>query len=194
MGLNFEYGDGQTPIDEAEKEGLLIKSITTKSELDEWEQKNIEDAIVWSITRKFKPEQLLTESFIKLAHQKMFCNVWSWAGDFRQSNKNLGVDRWQIGIELKKLLDDVIFWKVNNVYPPDGIIIRFKHKLVSIHCFSNGNGRHSRLIADMMIEQLFNLPIFTWGLSFEDARKEYLKALKLADQGDYTLLLEFARA
>jgi Fic-DOC domain mobile mystery protein B len=111
------------------------------------------------LTRKFKPEQLLTKSIVKLVHQKMFDNVWAWAGYFRQSNKNLWADRWQIEIELKKLLDDLIFWKGNKVYPTNEIMIRFKHKLVSIHCFSNGNGRHGRLIADIMIDQLFNLPI-----------------------------------
>lgn len=193
MGLDFEYGEGQTPIDEAEKEGLLINSISTKSELDEWEQSNIEDAIIWSLTRKFKQEQIVTEAFVKLVHQKMFANVWAWAGDFRQSNKNLGVDRWQVSIELKKLLDDLIFWKANHIYPPDGIIIRFKHKLVSIHCFSNGNGRHSRLLADIFAEQLFGLPVFTWGLNSVNARQDYLKALKAADKGDYSLLLAFAR-
>jgi Fic-DOC domain mobile mystery protein B len=193
MGLVFDYGDGQTPIDEEEKNGLLLKAISTKSELDEWEQSNIEDAIIWSLTRKFKLEQVLTESFVKLVHQKMFSRVWDWAGEFRQSNKNMGVDRWQIGIEVKKLLDDVIFWKVNSVYPPDGIIIRFKHKLVTIHCFANGNGRHSRLMADIMAEQLFGLPVFTWGINLTNARLDYLKALKFADAGDYDALLAFAR-
>jgi Fic-DOC domain mobile mystery protein B len=194
MGLVFDYGDGQTPIDEEEKEGLLIKAISTKNELDEWEQSNIEDAIIWSLTRKFKQEQIMTELFVKLVHQKMFNNVWPWAGEFRQSNKNMGVDRWQIGIEVKKLLDDVTFWKVNKVYTPDGIIIRFKHKLVSIHCFANGNGRHSRLMADIMAEQLFDLQVFTWGINSINARQDYLEALKLADSGNYEALITFARA
>ncbi|MGN8057870.1 Fic family protein [Pedobacter sp. 22163] len=86
----------------------------------------------------------------------------------------------------------------NNTYSPDEIAIRFKHRIVSIHCFSNGNGRHSRLVADMIIEMIFDRPVFTWGagnLSKEsENRKQYLNALKLADSGNYEALLRFARS
>ena len=103
-----------------------------------------------------------------------------------------------MGIELKKLLDDVIYWTTNNTYSPDEIAVRFKHRIVSIHCFPNGNGRHSRLMADIIIEKIFKLPVFSWGaanLSNEgDARAKYLKAVKTADKGDYLPLLAFARS
>jgi Fic-DOC domain mobile mystery protein B len=128
----------------------------------------------------------------------MYNNVWAWAGKFRKTNKNLGVDKQYIGIELKKLLDDVIYWTNNNTYPPDEIALRFKHRIVSIHCFPNGNGRHSRLMADIIIEKIFKLSVFTWGaanLSDEgNARAAYLKAVKTADKGDCSLLLAFARS
>ncbi|MBE5321335.1 mobile mystery protein B [Pedobacter sp. MR2016-19] len=198
MGLDLNYIDGQTPLDEEEKEGLLISTIATREELDEFEQQNIEEAIKWTLGKKFKPEKLLTEAFIKDIHKRMYKDVWKWAGAFRKTNKNIGVDRWQVAIELKNLLEDTIFWIENNTYSPDEIAIRFKHRIVSVHCFSNGNGRHSRLLADIIIEKLFHGMVFTWGaenLSKEsENRRGYLNSLKLADKGDYTELLLFARS
>ncbi|MCE2733221.1 MAG: mobile mystery protein B [Chryseotalea sp.] len=198
MGLDFELVDGQTPLDEEEKEGLLIPTITTRGELDEFEQLNIEKAIRWTFTRKFKKEDILTEDFIKLVHKRMYSDVWAWAGEFRKTNKNIGVDRYQVAIELRKLLDDCNHWIDHGTYPPDEIAVRFKHRIVSIHCFSNGNGRHSRMMGDLIIEKIFGNPVFTWGATIDliktsDIRKEYLTAVKAADKNDIGPLLEFAR-
>jgi len=198
MGLELENNDGQTPLDEEEKDGLLIPTIATHGELDEFEQQNIEQAIQWTLGRSFKPETVFTEEFIRMVHKRMYDDVWAWAGEFRKTNKTIGIDKWQIPTELRYLLDDIRYWYENNTFPPDEIAVRFKHRIVSIHCFSNGNGRHSRLVADIIIEKLYKQPIFSWGsanLSCEgDARAAYLKAVKAADQGDYSLLLAFARS
>jgi Fic-DOC domain mobile mystery protein B len=197
MGLNLAYTDGQTPLDEDEKEDLLINSISTRAELDEFEQKNIEDAIQWSLTRKFKAAQILSESFIKDLHKKMYGSVWKWAGQYRKTNKNIGVDKLEISTTLRSLIDDAKYWLENSVYEPDEFAIRFKHRLVSIHCFPNGNGRHSRMIADIIIEKIYKQPVFSWGdssISEEtDIRDKYLKALRKADKGNFDLLLKFAR-
>lgn len=198
MGLDSEYIDGQTPLDEEEKEGLLIPAIATRGELDEFEQQNIEQAIQWVLGRSFKPEVVFTEDFIRTVHKRMYADVWAWAGEYRKTNKNMGIDKWLIPIELKYLLDDARYWHENNTYTPDEIALRFKHRLVSIHCFPNGNGRHSRLMADIIIEKIYKQPVFSWGaakLSTEgDARTAYLNAVKAADKGDYSLLLAFARS
>jgi len=198
MGLELHNSDGQTPLNEEEKEGLLNRSISTRGELDEFEQQNIEQAIQWTLSRKFKEEYVFSEGFICEVHKRMFGNVWAWAGDYRKSNKNIGVDKWQIPIELKSMLEDAKYWHNNKTYSQDEIAIRFKHRLVSIHCFPNGNGRHSRLIADIIIEKLYNKPVFSWGATKhsddDDSRTAYLKAIKLADKNDYTLLLAFARS
>lgn len=198
MGLDLEYIDGQTPLGEEEKEGLLIPTIATRGELDEFEQQNIEQAIQWALGRSFRPEVIFTEAFICTVHKRMYVDVWAWAGEFRNTNKNIGMDKWQIPTELKYLLDDARYWHENNTYPPDEIAVRFKHRIVSIHCFPNGNGRHSRLMADIIIEKIYKQPVFSWGaanLSGEDdTRTAYLKAVKAADKGDYSLLLAFARS
>ena len=196
MGLNLDYQDGQTPIDEDEKEGLLIKTISTKKELDEFEQLNIENAIQWVLSKNFKPEVVFSEAFICGLHKRMYGTVWSWAGQFRKSPKNLGVAPHQISIQLKMLCDDALFWLQNNTYPEDEIAIRFKHRLVSIHCFSNGNGRHSRLMADIIIEKLLKKSMFSWGAASRqhNIRYSYLKAIKLADNHDYKPLLFFSRS
>lgn len=197
MGLDLKYEDGQTPLSEEEKEGLLIKSITTHSELNEHEQLNIEDAIKWIINTKFKKDKILTEEFIKILHKKMLGNVWSWAGEFRKSEKNIGVKWVIIGIELKSLLNDTNYWIENGTYPPDEIAIRFKHRLVNIHCFPNGNGRHSRIMADIIIESIFSEKIFSWNQSnmvkADEIRKEYIRSIREGDKGDINPLIKFAR-
>ena len=197
MGIAFDYEQGQTPLDEEEKEGLLIPAITTKGELDELEQLNIQKAVEWTLRRRFKKETILTEEFVKELHKRMFADVWKWAGTFRNTNKNIGVDRFQISIELRKLLDDTMFWIINKTLAPDETAIRFKHRLVSIHCFANGNGRHSRLIADVIISHIFKQRVYSWGRSLpatpgNDARNSYLGALHKADKGDITPLIDFA--
>jgi Fic-DOC domain mobile mystery protein B len=198
MGLDLDYIDGQTPLDEEEKDGLLIPTIATRGELDEFEQQNIEQAVQWTLGRSLKPDVIFTEDFIRTVHKRMYADVWAWAGKFRKSNKNIGVDKWQIPSDLKYLLDDAKYWHENNTYPPDEIAVRFKHRIVTIHCFPNGNGRHSRLMADIIIEKIYKQPVFSWGaanLSSEgDIRTAYLKAVKTADKGDYSLLLAFARS
>jgi Fic-DOC domain mobile mystery protein B len=197
MGLDIKYIEGQTPIDEDEKEGLLIKSISTRGELDEFEQYNIEKAIQWTLGKKWKSDHILSEKFVKEVHYKMFNEVWLWAGDFRKTNKNIGVDKHQIGLSLRQLIDDTKYWLANNTYPDDEIAIRFKHGIVKIHCFPNGNGRHSRLMADIIISQIFEKPIFTWNRvnlnSRSEGRSNYLNAIKTADKGDIKPLVEFAR-
>lgn len=197
MGLKIEYINGQTPLDEDEKEGLLIKTISNRGELDEFEQANIQQAIEWTLKNKFTKDQILTEEFLLLVHKKMLSEVWKWAGTKRKSNKNIGVDKFQISTELKTLLDDCKYWIENNTYKQDEIVIRFSHRLVKIHLFPNGNGRHSRLIADIMIAKIFNKPVFTWGRSDlsknGSVRKEYLEAIYSADKGDIQSLIRFSR-
>jgi Fic-DOC domain mobile mystery protein B len=197
MGLDIEYSDGQTPLDDDEKEGLKIPTVITRGELDEFEQQNIEQAIIWTMKRSFRINDIMTEKFVKDLHRKMFADVWAWAGEFRNTNKNLGVDKWEIGAELKKLLDDTTYWINHQSYPADEIALRCKYRMVSIHCFANGNGRHSRLMADIIISHVYKQPVFSWGTKYATipgkSRSEYLKAIRAADRGDYLLLLDFAR-
>jgi len=197
MGLELKYEEGQTPLDEEEKEGLKIKSITTQEELDEFEQLNIEKAVEWTIHSKLKPEKILTEKFIKDLHKRMYGDVWKWAGEFRKTEKNIGIPWTQIGIELRNLLDDTKYWIENKTYTPEEVAIRFKHRIVSIHCFPNGNGRHSRMMADIIIESIFGKEIFSWHQSnmvkADEIRKEYIKSLREADNGNIIPIIEFAK-
>jgi Fic-DOC domain mobile mystery protein B len=197
VGLDLEYIGGQTPIDDDEKQGILIPTITVRSELDEFEQQNIENAVQWTLSRSFTVSEILSEDFVCMLHRRMFSDVWTWAGEFRRSNKNIGVDKFQIGIELRNLLDDCKYWIEHSTYAPDEIAVRFSHRLVLIHCFPNGNGRHSRLIADVLVEKVLGQPFFTWGsvtLTHKGtARSAYLDALRSADKGNIEPLIAFAR-
>lgn len=197
MGLDLKYAEGQTPLTEEEKEGLKIKTIATQNELDEFEQLNIEKAVEWSIHANLKPEKILTEKFIKDLHKKMYGDVWKWAGEFRKTEKNIGIKWMRIGVALKNLIEDTKYWLENKTYSPEEIAIRFKHRIVSIHCFPNGNGRHSRMMADIIIESIFEKEIFTWHKSnmvkADETRKKYIVALREADNGNINPLIEFAQ-
>jgi Fic-DOC domain mobile mystery protein B len=198
MGLALRYNGGQTPLDANETEGLLIKTITTQRELNEAEQLSIAQAIEWTLRKRFVADDILSEAFIWDLHKRMYKAVWRWAGEFRRTDKNIGIDKHQIAVELRMLIDNCKFWMDHQTFPPDEIAIRFKHRIVSIHCFPNGNGRHSRLMADVIVKNLFDLPVFTWGSKVlhqpGEGREHYLKALKAADQGAVENLLAFARS
>lgn len=128
----------------------------------------------------------------------MFGKVWLWAGQFRRTDKNIGVSWLRVAVELRQLIDDTKAWVEFKTYPADEIAYRFHHRLVWIHLFPNGNGRHSRLMADIILTELFGIDAFTWGqddlLRANEMRKQYIKALKTADQHDYTLLGKFVRS
>ncbi len=198
MGLNIDYVYGQTPLEEEELESLLIKTFSTRGELNEFEQLNIETAVEWSLKQKFSSTKILRAGFITEVHKRMYNQVWKWAGSFRDSNKNIGVDKFLIPQELQLLLDNCDYWIKNETFSADEIAIRFKHRLVQIHPFPNGNGRHSRLCADILVSHVFSLPVFTWGrLSLTAPGKQrqlYLDALYDADAGDLESLIEFARS
>ena len=195
MGLTSDYKDGQTPLNEEEKEGLKIKTIATHQELDEFEQQNIEAALGWLMKKKISSELFLSEKFIKELHAKMFGSVWLWAGTFRKSNKNIGVEWRTIAVDLKKLFDDCFYWLENKTFSEEEIAIRFKHRVVFIHPFPNGNGRLSRLMADVMMEKVFKKPVFSWGgININTDNKLYLKAIREADQGNFKPLIKFSKS
>jgi Fic-DOC domain mobile mystery protein B len=194
--IDFKYPEGATPIDAGEAEGLLLTHITTRGELDRWEQDNIIEAITWA--DRTKPTGILNEQFVKELHRRMFGNVWKWAGHFRKSDKNIGGPWHQVPTSLENLFHDVRLWIELREEAPDQIAVRFHHRLVSIHPFSNGNGRHARLMTDLLLENVLNCSRFTWGskdLSRSgDARQRYIAALHAADEHNYEPLLAFARS
>lgn len=197
MGLELDFSDGQTPLEEDEKEGLLILTITTRGELDEFEQLGVENANEWLFSKKLTADKILTEDFVRDLHKRMFSNIWKWAGEFRKSEKNIGINPAMIPIELKNLLDDCKYWIENNIFDKDEIAVRLSHRMVLIHPFSNGNGRHSRLMADILLKKVFDKSYFTWGsqnlIKPGEARSKYLEALREADNFNYQPLIEFAR-
>lgn len=190
------YPPGATPVDPDEMEGLKIAHIATRDELNRFEQDNINDAIQWLAKRQ--KSDILTEKFIKKLHDEMFGKVWSWAGSFRRSGKNIGVDWWQIPVHLRSLIDDVKHWIESETYPPDEIAVRFHHKLVWVHLFSNGNGRHARLMADIFLKDVLQQEPFTWNMKNindeGEVRNLYIAALRKADDDDYSMLLKFIRS
>ena len=194
--MDIDYPAGATPLDPDETDGLLLTHITTREELNHWEQLNIVEAEEWAFSRRHK--DLLSQLFICRLHTKMFSAVWKWAGQFRRSMKNIGVQPWQIGVEVNQLCQDTSAWIDSATYLPDEICIRFHHKMVWIHPFVNGNGRHARLLADLLARQVFNNEPFTWGRTDlvrpGEIRAAYITALQAADKQDFSLLLRFARS
>lgn len=194
--MKLNYAPGATPLDLDEINGLIPIHISTQGELNEWEAANILSAQNWLFSLSNHGD-FLTIDFTKSLHKKMFSETWKWAGLFRSSAKNIGVDPQMITTELKKLLDDVAYHVVNSTFPMDEIAYRFHHRLVWMHPFPNGNGRHARLMTDLLLVQTGE-PRFTWGKQkLEDdgaTRKQYINALRNADKHDYSALAEFVRS
>ena len=186
--------DAATPLSPEEQAQILPTYITTRAQLNEAEQLNITEADLWAFTRT---RNVLSEAFLKNLHKRMFRRVWKWAGAFRISERNIGIEPYRISVELRTLLNDVPYWVEHRTYPPDEIAVRFHHRLVSIHPFPNGNGRHARLAADLLAVTL-GRKRFTWGnanlVEPAAARATYIRALRAADDHDIDPLLAFARS
>lgn len=186
--------DGATPLDPDQLEGLKFKHVTTRGELDELEQANIESGLAW-LDRRRKTD-VLTERFVLILHRRLFGDVWRWAGKFRLTETNIGVDPLHIGIELRMLLDDARYWTENATFVPLEAGARFHHRLVRVHPFPNGNGRHARIAADVFLADCFSHEPIDWAAGFDlqrnsERRDLYLTALRAADAGDYGPLLAF---
>ena len=193
----FEYEFGATPLDPNEVEGLIPSHITNQQQLNEWEQANILEVEEWTNRHKFITSKVLTIEFIRRLHLKMFNKTWRWAGKFRKSNKNIGVHWSHVSTELKNLNEDVKYQIKHDVYPIDEIAARFHHRLVYIHPFANGNGRHARLMSDIFLLSQ-NHKRFSWGNKsnftvLSNIRKKYIQALRAADKMDYSLLIDFLK-
>ena len=185
----FETDDNSTPLTEEEKNELKIKWITNREELNNLETKGISEAEIWLLNTK---KNILNEDFLKTLHKKMFGDIWKWAGCYRITERNIGVAPYQIQPQLRILFDDVKYWIENETYPKKEIALRFHHRLVQIHPFPNGNGRISRLMADILMKKLGKENL-NWGAltNISELRKKYISALQRADQGDYSKLLDF---
>jgi Fic-DOC domain mobile mystery protein B len=197
--LKVSFPSGATPIAPDELIDLIPDYISTMEELNQLEQSNIADAFVWA--GKQSLDDLLTATFLFKLHGKMFDRVWKWAGKMRNSNKNIGVMKEQILNHLGLLLSNTDHWIKAGTFPRDEIAVRFHHQLVQIHVFPNGNGRHARLMTDLLLQKLGS-PKFSWGstgahmpLDVEGkTRTQYIEALQAADQNNFTPLLQFSRS
>jgi len=194
----FQEPDDATPLQPAERDGLLQSWITNRSDLNEAEQENIVEGAYWARRRRgLKPADLLNDEFARTLHKQMFGDVWKWAGTYRQTERNIGIEADRIPTEMVALLDDARYWVDHKTYPADELAARVHHRLTAIHPFPNGNGRHARLMADLLIERLGGEP-FSWGGgSLPDVgalRAKYVATLKAADGHDIGPLLAFARS
>lgn len=195
--MKLQYPVGATPLDPNEIQGL-IPAINTQAELNELEKANIREALEWARTsRKLKHGKLLSISGLFLLHRRMFDKTWTWAGAQRQTEKNIGVAPHQISESLRRLCDDVAYWIKAETYSWDEVAARFHHRLVQIHPFPNGNGRHSRIATDLLLSFNEEKP-FSWGrddlVSNTSIRERYVRSLREADRGNYTPLFEFVRS
>jgi Fic-DOC domain mobile mystery protein B len=190
----FDQPDEATPLTPEERRALIPAHVAYRSELNEAEEENIARAQDWALGRR---RDLLSEKFIKDLHRHMLGDVWRWAGEFRTSERNLGIAFYEIPVALRQVLNDTRAWIEYQAYPPDEIAVRFHHRLVQIHPFPNGNGRHARLMADLLVMSLGGERL-SWGsANLQDAgavRRRYIAALQTADNHDIGPLLAFARS
>jgi Fic-DOC domain mobile mystery protein B len=190
--MRFEYAPGATPIDPDEAAGLIPAHLTLQRELNEYEEANIVEATDWVFARRRGDP--LDETFIRVVHGRMFDRTWRWAGTPRRTDKNIGVHWVEIAVRLRQMLGDVRAQIEHHAYSPAEIAARYHHRLVAIHAFPNGNGRHARLMADLLLTDLAGRR-FEWGrgslVAASELRARYIAALQAADAGDCRPLLAF---
>lgn len=194
--LGDAHDDGQTPLDPDEIAGLRVP-VTTRAALNAVEGDNIADAVAWLARRRRTPEVVISEEFLRELHRRMLGQVWRWAGEYRRTDTNLGVPWTEIPIGMRQILDDAPVWIASGM-DPDQLAVLFGHRLVAVHPFPNGNGRHSRLASDCLAEALGRSP-FSWGrgagiVTASGTRTRYLAALRAGDDGDMGPLVSFARS
>jgi Fic-DOC domain mobile mystery protein B len=196
MNLLIPASNGNTPLS-PEELAELIPNLATKEELNEWERENILSARVWALRARTTANDIVQDEYIRKLHKQMFGQTWKWAGRYRRTDKNIGIPFPEIPEQLGVLCGDVRYWIDHATYSIDEIAVRYHHRLVFIHPFPNGNGRHGRLVADLLVMRL-GRPVFTWGSSDlvkpDVFRERYLEAIRTADMGDIRPILEFARA
>ena len=191
----FDQDDeANTPLTAEERDQLIPSYISLRRELNQAEQVNIAGAAKWLAGRK---REVLNEAFLRQLHKRMFGQVWRWAGQYRITPRNIGIEAWRIASEMAQAIDDARYWVAQGTFGPDEIAVRFSHRLVAIHPFSNGNGRFSRLAGDLLAVQL-GQPRLSWGrLNLVDpsaSRAAYVAALRQADAHDLGPLIAFARS
>jgi Fic-DOC domain mobile mystery protein B len=196
---NHDHDPGSTPIDPDERENLIPDTITTRKQLNQYEQTNIIAAMEWLSPWRIKRRDPCDDLFVCELHRRMFGEVWKWAGKYRLRDTKPGIDPKLIPPELRQQLEKVKCWRQNKVYEPDEIAVRLHYLTVHIHPFSNGNGRLTRLLADILLQKMGHQP-FTWGSKNLQTkgpdRNEYLRAIRLIDmdRDDIGPLLKFARS
>ena len=196
----FTAGDaesGNTSLSPEEQDDL-IPDLSTREELNEWERQNIVEAYAWALERRnLRRTDPLAEPYVRELHRRMFDQTWKWAGAYRSTEKNIGIAHYQVREALAALLGDVRYWLEHETFPPDEVAVRFHHRLVWIHPFANGNGRHARIMADILAERQ-GRPAFTWGgasiVQPGEFRSRYIQALRAADASDIRQILKFARS
>lgn len=184
-----------TPLTPQEREGLIPTYITTRAELNAAEQETIAEADDWAFGNR--RGSIVDVDVLMTLHRRMLRRVWKWAGKYRQTERNIGLPAHQIEVAFHQLIGDVRYWVEHKTFEPDEIALRFHHRLVAIHPFPNGNGRHARLAADALAVEL-GQPRFTWGsaslVEAAETRKAYVRALQAADDHDMAPLLAFGRS
>jgi Fic-DOC domain mobile mystery protein B len=194
-GLGDVHAPGATPLTPDELQGLRLPA-RTHGDLNALEAENILAGWRWALrSTTSRLPRLLTDEYLRALHRRMFGQVWSWAGDLRMRQTNIGVAPHEIAVHLRQVLEDAAYWVEHGTYPATEIAVRLHHRVVLIHPFANGNGRHARMLADVLLVRHFELPRLQWGGPLLDAdgarRTEYLEALRAADHHDYSPLLKF---
>ena len=187
--------EASTPLEPEEREGLRLTWVTTRADLNAAEQDNIDKGAAWAF--RARTRDLMTVDFVLQLHKRMFGDVWSWAGQYRRTERNIGISPHLIGVQTSQLVGDAAYWIEHETYEPTELAVRLHHWLVVVHPFPNGNGRLARMMADLVLRRLGE-PVLSWGggslSDLNDLRRAYVDALRLADREDYDALIAFSRS
>lgn len=195
----IENPEGATPLSPDDMLGLKHKHVDTREQLNELEAANILQGQIWASTLK-KPtlDSIFDRAFVTNLHKALFGDVWEWAGIFRQRQLNIGIDPKNIPVDLHNFLEDAKCWVEFKHYDNLELSARIQHRLVQIHPFVNGNGRHSRIFTDIVRVYLLGEKPMKWAYAkledLTEERSSYITGLRKADEGDFSVFIKYLQS
>lgn len=195
--------EGATPLNLDDMLGLKYKHIDTREQLNEVEAANILQGQIWASklnkgAKELTRDDIFNRDFVSDLHKALFGEVWEWAGHFRKRELNIGVDPKNIAVDLHNFLEDAKCWLEFKHYDNLELSARIQHRLVQIHPFVNGNGRHSRVFTDIVRVYLLNEKPIKWANAklenMTEERNSYISGLREADVGDLSTFIKYLQS
>ena len=159
--MPLEPGYGETPIPGDELAALVPHVIDTlAAPITRADIYDLESAVLQDVTEtqlaaaldgSLTLDDLLNDYFLRDLHTQLYGDIWMWAGRWRQYEVNIGVAPEHIAVELRSAMGNIGYrWERAADWTPRELGVAVHAEAVRVHPFTDGNGRTTRLLADLV--------------------------------------------